>query len=54
MTFFLLSHNYFIRSSAIGVQPIFIKVNKFADPLGSNLKKAEVGMVLIDKYYKIL
>ena len=54
MTFSFLSHNYFIQSSIVGIRLVFIEVGKFVDPLRSNLKKAEIGVVLVDEYYKML
>ncbi len=52
--FSLLSYNYFIRSSIIKVQLVFIKTSKSIDPLRSNPKRAEAKVIPIDKYYKIL
>ncbi len=52
--FSFLSYNYFVRSSIVGVRLVFIGINKFVDPLKSNLKKTEVGVVLVDEYYKML
>ncbi len=54
MIFSLLSRNYFVQSFIAKVRPVFIKVDKFAGPLGSNPKKAETEMVSIDEYYKVL
>ncbi len=54
MTFSFLSRNCFVRSFIARVRPVFIKVGKFVGFLRSNLKKAEVGVVLIDKCYKML
>jgi len=54
MMFFFLSCNYFIRSSIIKVRLIFIKIDKSIDPLESNLKRAEAGIVPVDKYHEIL
>ncbi len=54
MTFFLLSHNYFARSSITKARPVFIKASKSTGPLRSNLKKAEVRVIPVDKYHKML
>ncbi len=54
MIFFFLFRNYFIQSFITRVQLVFIRANKFVDPLELNLKKAETRIVPIDKYYKML
>ncbi len=52
--FFFLSCNCFVQSSIIKIRLIFIKTGKSISLLKSNLKRAEVKMVPIDEYYKIL
>ena len=52
--FFLLFRNCFVRSFIVKVRFVFIKASKSISLLKSNLKKAEVRVVSVDEYYKIL
>jgi len=52
--FSFLFYNCFIRSSVVKVQLVFIEIDKSIGPLRLNFKRAEVGMVPVDKYHKVL